>query len=310
MGSALDRGYFGEQGAGFFFGSQGYILIDGPSGAAGHAANASGFDGVAYHIQRDHLVLYDNKAFRPANHAGKATAIDPAANLAKNLDALIQRVSGMSNLPAQGRILSLLQQTRQSLTSNSVRPPSNVQIAIVNAGGNSSGITASLRAKGISFINAQAAPSVPPPPQRRYVNPRALVQGVRPVAARPASAPNSGPVQAIAELARAGAQFANDLSLKVAIEQALSAHSGKIAEALALGGGALVVVTVEVTCPPGNVGMVRAKSLGEVLVRPHPNGNRQEAIDAWLRMPKLTRDRPYHNTTEELYYWFAPPGAP
>src|SRR5690242_8724017 len=45
---AHDRGHAGEQSMGFYWGERGYFLVEGPSGAGGHAANARGFDGVAF----------------------------------------------------------------------------------------------------------------------------------------------------------------------------------------------------------------------------------------------------------------------
>lgn len=58
-----NTGYGGEQGAGFILGEAGYVIIDGPSGAAGHAANAHGPDGVAYHPITSDLIIYDEKDY-------------------------------------------------------------------------------------------------------------------------------------------------------------------------------------------------------------------------------------------------------
>ena len=77
MAQRLDSGYFGEQGSGFVLGSQGYFLVEGPSGDGGHAANAAGFDGVAFNPTTNDLICYDNKCFAAVGNVGSATAIDP-----------------------------------------------------------------------------------------------------------------------------------------------------------------------------------------------------------------------------------------
>ena len=76
MADRLDKGYFGEQGAGFFFGSEGYFVVDGPSGAGGHAANAKGFDGIAFNPNTGFLIYMTTRRLRPT--AMWETAIDPA----------------------------------------------------------------------------------------------------------------------------------------------------------------------------------------------------------------------------------------
>jgi hypothetical protein len=59
-----NRGYHGEQSMGFHLGERGYYFIEGPSGAGGHAANARGFDGVAYNPHKPcHHFLYSGGAF-------------------------------------------------------------------------------------------------------------------------------------------------------------------------------------------------------------------------------------------------------
>src|SRR5262245_49983286 len=143
MAERLDKGYFGEQGSGFILGSQGYFLVEGPSGSAGHAANASGFDGVAFNPTTVDLILYDNKTFASDRNVRSATAIDPAVNLAQNLDSLISRLTTSQDIPRRIQILDLLRRTRLSLTGPG-GPPPNVRIAVTNFGGNSPGITQAL----------------------------------------------------------------------------------------------------------------------------------------------------------------------
>ena len=98
MAENLDKGTFGEQGLGFFLGPQGYLFVEGPSGTAGHAANAKGFDGIAYSIKADKLRILDNKNLSSAGNVGSASGIDPAKNLSTNLDQLITKVQAMNDL--------------------------------------------------------------------------------------------------------------------------------------------------------------------------------------------------------------------
>jgi hypothetical protein len=164
MGAALDRGFGGEQSMGFYWGERGYFLIEGPSGAGGHAANASGFDGVAYNPTTGHMVIYDNKAFARAGNVYDASAV--TTNFTKNIDGLIGRVQTMSDMPRQQDILRDLSSARAALNSPA-NWPSNVQVAVSNAGGQSTGVGGKLANGNISFINYNAAPSIrpaPPPP--------------------------------------------------------------------------------------------------------------------------------------------------
>src|SRR6185503_3549232 len=267
----LDKGTFGEQGAGFFLGPQDYFLVEGPSGTQGHAANAAGFDGVAYCVKRDHLLIYDNKAFVSDRNVGKGTAIDPAVNLTQNLDALIARVQNMRDIPSRIRIVDLLRQTRAAVTSAGVRPPPNVQIAITNFGGNSAGITRSLAGRGITFIDMKNAPAVPAPASRTYVNETTIPAMAQP-ADYGAGAYNArrGKADAAAEGTRIIAQGLNDWSLKSAIERELKRLTGPIGEAIVGAGGALVVVNINATSPPGNVRMVTARSVSSAYVASPP----------------------------------------
>ena len=181
MATNLNSGTFGEQNAGFFLGAEGYFLVEGPSGTQGHAANASGFDGVAYNIARDDLIIYDNKTWRSTSNVGSGTAIDPAANLTRNLDALIVRVQIIPDLPGRSRILDLLQRTRQTVTPTGVNPPPNVRIAISNFGGNSLGVTTGFASRGVTFIDMNRAPAIPSPATRIYLTKQAVLSFSKPV---------------------------------------------------------------------------------------------------------------------------------
>jgi hypothetical protein len=159
MGASQDRGHAGEQSMGFYWGERGYFLIEGPSGAGGHAANAAGFDGVAYNPTTGHMVIYDNKAFARSGNVYDASAI--TTNFAKNLDTLIGRVQGMSDMPRQQDIVSDLSNARAALTTPTAWPK-NVQVAVSNASGQSTGVGGKLANGNISFINYNAAPPVRP----------------------------------------------------------------------------------------------------------------------------------------------------
>ncbi len=157
------RGYSGEQSMGFFLGERGYFFIDGPSGAGGHSTTASGFDGVAFNPQTHNLIIYDNKAYARSGNVSGATAIDPSKNLGKNLDDMIGIVQVLNDLPNRAEILNLLQQTRTAV-QNGTGWPGNVDVAVSNASGQSSGVGSRLTAAGIKFIDYYNAPRPTPPP--------------------------------------------------------------------------------------------------------------------------------------------------
>jgi hypothetical protein len=309
----LDKATLGEQGVGFCFGGEGFFLVDGPSGTQGHAANAPGFDGVAYHILRDMLIIYDNKTFRSTRGVGSATAIDPVANLTQNLDGLIAKVTNMRDLPAQSRILDLLRQTRSSITSTSVSPPSNVKIAITNYGGNSTRLTQRFAGRGITFIDMNSAPKVPAPSARIYINEQTVPRMVLQQQAVATYEARRDKAAALAEGGRFIAQGANDLFLKYAIEGELKRLVLPIGDMLARGGGALVVLTIETAAPPGNVGMVETHSVNSAFVFGYPNNrfiDKQTAVTAWDVQPKLSRAPAAHETIQTRLYWVAPRSLP
>ena len=158
-----DRGFSGEQSMGFYWGERGYFLVDGPSGAGGHAANAAGFDGVAFNPKTGHMVIYDNKAFARTGNVYSATAISD--NLAKNLEALRARVAARPDIPQQPTILANLNAARTALTPGSGGSwPQNVQLAVSNASGQSTGVGGKLANGTIQFIDYNAAPSPKPAP--------------------------------------------------------------------------------------------------------------------------------------------------
>lgn len=158
MSTSLDRGGSGEQSMGFYWGERGYFLVDGPSGAGGHAANARGFDGVAFNPSTGHMVIYDNKAFARAGNVYSATAI--TKNLETNLGALHAVVAARPDIPQQPTILANIRAARDSLQPGSgVSWPRNLQLAVSNASGQSTGVGGKLANGSISFIDYYAAPS-------------------------------------------------------------------------------------------------------------------------------------------------------
>lgn len=160
--SRKGRDFHGEQQMGFFWGERGYYFVDGPSGAAGHASNASGEDGLAFRSSPEDLLILDNKSFAARGNVSKATAIDPSVNLGQNLDRMIAKVQALPEMPNQPRVLTLLQQSRQSLRTNG-NWPSSVRLVVMNAGGQSTGVTKRLSDLGVEFVDYNQVPVRPAP---------------------------------------------------------------------------------------------------------------------------------------------------
>ena len=319
MADHLDRGTFGEQGAGFFLGPQGYIIFEGPGGTqkipGAHQSNHRGFDGGGYNIQKDHLILYDNKNYASDKNIGSATAIDPKVHLAGNLDKLIKRVEAMKDLPSRVRIVDLLRQTRASVTNGNVKPPANVKIAVMNFGGQSKGITTGLESRGIQFINTNEAPKVPAASSRIYINKQTipkLVSGVyndRPM-------PNSGRMEMAANrmglgaaLFSYGAQFLNDMALDNSLEREYERLIPDVGKALVQGKGALLVFSIHTSSPPGSISMVQSRHVQSAYVVESTAPNVTAAISDWERRLKLTgvfntdRDLPAHVKRSTQFRW-------
>jgi hypothetical protein len=119
-----------------------------------------------------------------------------------------------------------------------------------------------------------------------------------------------GRVGAAAEAVRFAAQAVNDFSLKFAIDREVKRHTATIAEALVRGGGALVVLNVDATSPPGNVGMVVARSISSSYVVAHPNSDGRQAVMFWEDQPKLENPRPAHTRREVYLLWIRAPEVP
>jgi hypothetical protein len=308
MGHAQDRGTYGEQGAGFFFGPQGYFMVDGPSGAGGHASNARGFDGVAFNPRTDDLIIYDNKAYRANGNVASASAVDPARNLATNLDDMIAHLQGQRDIPRRIQIIDLLRQTRQSITTSGVAPPRNVRIAVTNSGGASTGISGGLSSRGLVFIDTNAAPKPPPPGARLYINQQTLANGASNGPGSPASVnARRGVVDGLAQVGVTFMQWGNDHALKLQIERELARLAPEIAETMVSKGGALVVMTITASSPPG-VATVVARSVSGAYVAVLPPGlTREQAVDMVERQGSVTANLGPQVTKERRYIWYAVP---
>jgi hypothetical protein len=160
------RGYAGEQSMGFnqYRWEDGWAVVRGPSGSAGHGVTAAGEDGLMYNVRTGILRIADNKAFARAGNVSSATAIDPSRNLLQNLDDMIEAVEGIgssADVPIRQDVLRLLRQTRAAVR-NGAPLPGRVQLVVHNEYGASTGVTARLAQQGVRFIGA-ADPVVPPP---------------------------------------------------------------------------------------------------------------------------------------------------
>lgn len=160
------RGYGGEQSMGFnlYSAEEGWMFVEGPSGAAGHGVTGKGFDGIAYNPKLDELHLLDNKSLKASGNVASATAIDPSRNLGKNLDAAIGRVEAMRDMPNRIRILDLLRAEKRALDSGGPFP-SKVKLIVTGEGGRSSGVTPALQSRGVEFRRSAPVPTTPAAPK-------------------------------------------------------------------------------------------------------------------------------------------------
>jgi hypothetical protein len=281
-GSPHDRGYAGEQSMGFFFGERGYFFVDGPSGAAGHGITSSGFDGVAYNPKTRHLIIYDNKAFGRSGNVRGASAIDPNNKyLLQNLERFIQRVNGITNLPHKIEILDLLRRTRNAIQVGR-NWPSNVQIAVSNASGQSTGVSQRLSRSGIQFIDYNQALRPPSLSQRKYMNAAGL----------------------FGSLLGSLAQWIGDIGIQRQIRNRLEnelVHG--VTSILMRGEGVLVIIQLqewETTDVQGR----RSRSLLDVLIQ--GGYTQQAAQQAWERTPHLLKGPPRGWRVVTQYGWIPP----
>jgi hypothetical protein len=66
------------------------------------------------------------------------------------------------------------------------------------------------------------------------------------------------------------------------------------------------VINITATRPPGNVGMVNARSLSSAFVVAHPNTNKEEAVKLWESQPKR-HQASSHIDLETRLLWITAP---
>ncbi|TFH47375.1 MAG: DUF4157 domain-containing protein [ANME-2 cluster archaeon] len=169
------RGHAGEQSLAFTVYRQqnGWGVIRGPSGSAGHGVTARGEDGLFYNTRTRELHIADNKSFARSGRVYSATAIDPAKNLLRNLKDMIRHVTNKSpqSLPMRQRVLRLLRQTHAAVRDG--KPlPGRVKLIVGNAGGRSTGVSRRLKRLGVTFLDVN-----------QPVRPRPVTRGQKPSAA-------------------------------------------------------------------------------------------------------------------------------
>ena len=151
-----DRGHAGEQGMGFqlYRFEDGWAVVRGPSGAAGHGVTRPGEDGLMFNVRTKELDIVDNKSLKAEGNVGSATAIDPSRNLRRNLRDMIRYVRSQSlkDLPMRQEVLSRLNKTWSAIDDG--RPlPARVRLLVTNYGGRSSGVTQRLADQGVRFVD-------------------------------------------------------------------------------------------------------------------------------------------------------------
>lgn len=279
--TAHTRGYAGEQSLGFFLGQQGYFFIDGPSGAKGHGITTRGFDGLAYNPKTGKLLIYDNKAYKRIGRVSRASAIEPGKNLSKNLTTMITIIEKMQSLPYRNNILQLLKETRNALATKKTWPV-NVQIAVSNASGRSTGVSKGLQAKGIQFIDYYKAPRPKIGTQRRYLRGVAFIGHF------------------LAEIA----VWLGDIGIQRQIKKRLeSDYLGSIQRAMIDGKGVLVIIALQEWSIPDGQGR-RARSLLSVYIQSgHSKG---EAMKKWHNTPHILQGAAPGWRAVTQYGWIPP----
>jgi Domain of unknown function (DUF4157) len=155
-----DKGHVGEQGMGFGYRQEdGWIFIEGPSGAGGHGITAHGFDGIAYHPQTGELHILDNKSLK-AGTAYSATAL--TTNVLQNLDDAIARVAATPDLPGGSAILADLTSARTALSQGKALP-ANVKLVVTGEVGNVHDVSSRLKGLGVEFREPGTLDSTLPP---------------------------------------------------------------------------------------------------------------------------------------------------
>lgn len=288
----LDKGYLGEQDIGFYFGPQGYIVIDGPGGEAGHKPNQRGFDGVLYHPRMKKLIIYDNKAYRATSSVGKASALD--ANLQTNLRAVIDKVKLMQNLPYTDEVLRLLERTERAVKQNKVLP-TGVDLAITNAWGNSTAIGRRLAKRGVKFMNINSIPTKSP------LRAGTLQQTRVPFIVPPN--PRAAGWAALAYLLDWGSGWLQEKALQRQFTMQMEEKRPWVEQILAEGLGVLLVI--EFVSSKAATGFHQVFLNGIYL---SGGKTRKDAMEKWINEPQLLPGVPKHFESNFQYQWL-PPGT-
>ncbi|MFO1058173.1 MAG: hypothetical protein U1E53_14540 [Dongiaceae bacterium] len=159
------RGLLGEAGMGFagYPQQEGWAFLTGPSGGGGHRWNEPGFDGVAFRVSGPfELHIIDNKSLARPGNVASASAI--TSNVLQNLDELITTAAQpqFDQAPRIGQVRATLAQARAALAGGTPMP-AEVRLVVTNFGGRSTGITAALQARGVTFRDLMAPPAAPRP---------------------------------------------------------------------------------------------------------------------------------------------------
>ncbi|WP_020524267.1 hypothetical protein [Catelliglobosispora koreensis] len=164
MAKHLARGHEGEQGMGFFYNQEsGWAFLEGPSGAAGHAASARGFDGVAFKTDGPlEIHILDNKSLKSDRPISGASAL--TKNLEVNLDNLAARANdkAFDDVPRIAEVRESISAAREAVSTGAPMP-SEVHLVVTNSGSTHvTGISEGLQKQGIEFRDIQTPPAGAP----------------------------------------------------------------------------------------------------------------------------------------------------
>ena len=132
----------------------GWHLLEGPSGRAGHAWNASGPDIIAYRATGPFAMeINDNKAVADPANISSASALD--RNLLANMRERAEHYAGRQhdNVPRIGEIRASLRATVRALETGSRQLPEGVTLIVTNAAGAPRNVTDRLARRGLEFRN-------------------------------------------------------------------------------------------------------------------------------------------------------------
>jgi hypothetical protein len=161
------RAVSGELGMAFggYSSEQGWALLQGPSGSAGHKWNEPGFDGMAFRpTGKFEMHILDNKSLARPGNIGSSTAL--TTNLLQNIEDLEKTISQsrFNDVPRIREIRTTLYSSKIALASGKALPQ-NVKLIVTNFGGQSTGVAAQLAARGVEFrdlTNTQKHIQMPP----------------------------------------------------------------------------------------------------------------------------------------------------